>query len=321
MRVFILAVCMFWLCNLAVSQYGPQYSLYMHDRYAFNPAFGGMERSLAAGMQYRSQWAGLRGHPESRMVNVHMPVYRLQGAFGLQMQLESAGAGRAASMLMSYNYIYESSVGLFSLGLRAGIAQKSLDGSKLRAPDGTYEGPVILHHDARLPDGPVSGLGPVLEAGLYYAGNTFETGLSVTGYHPGGFQLDPGIGYRPRPVMHLFAEYFLESFEEVSLYPVFYVKSDLIQTQAEVALWAEWRKVITAGLGYRGFGRNSADAVVIAAGVRLSPKFFLHYGYDIGISGLRSTHEGVHEILLRYNLGKRLGAGLPPRVIYNPRHL
>ena len=63
-------------------QYGMQTSLYMHERYAFNPAFGGMERSLAAGLLYRTQWAGLDGNPESRMINVHMPFYLWQGAIG-----------------------------------------------------------------------------------------------------------------------------------------------------------------------------------------------------------------------------------------------
>ena len=118
-------------------QHSSQYSLYMHERYAFNPAFGGMERSLAAGLLYRSQWGGLNGNPELRMLNVHMPFYLWQGAIGFQLVNESIGAEKQTGFLMSYNYIYESPIGLISTGLRAGIYQKSLDGTKLRAPDGT----------------------------------------------------------------------------------------------------------------------------------------------------------------------------------------
>ncbi|MDQ3015628.1 MAG: type IX secretion system membrane protein PorP/SprF, partial [Bacteroidota bacterium] len=61
--------------------------------------------------------------------------------------------------------------------------------------------------------------------------------------------------------------------------------------------------------------------LILMAGVRLSSRFYLHYGYDIGLSSLQSVHQGTHEIMIRYNLGKMIGAGLPPRTIYNPRNL
>ncbi len=302
-------------------QFAGQYSLFMHERYAFNPAFGGMERSLAAGLQYRSQWAGLEGNPETRMLNVHLPFYLWQGALGFQILSESLGAEKSTAFLASYNYIHESGSGLFSGGLRLGISQRSLDGARLRAPDGTYEGSIINHGDIHLPNGIVNGTSPILEGGMYVAGNEFEAGVSMTGYYPAGIRLGEDIHVSPRPVFHFFGEYFFESFEQVSLYPVVYVKTDFIQTQAEVALRMEWQNLVTAGVGYRGFGRNNFDAIMITAGVRLSPKFFLHYGYDIGLSRLRTVHQGTHELLLKYNLGKTIGAGLPPRIIYNPRHL
>jgi hypothetical protein len=50
-----------------------QNSLYMFDRYAFNPAFGGMESSLAANLEYRTQWAGFPGNPESYMLDAICP--------------------------------------------------------------------------------------------------------------------------------------------------------------------------------------------------------------------------------------------------------
>ena len=49
--------------------------------------------------------------------------------------------------------------------------------------------------------------------------------------------------------------------------------------------------------------------------------YTLSYAYDIGLSALRGSHEGTHEILLNYNLNKLIGAGLPPKIIYNPRFL
>lgn len=302
-------------------QHGTQSSLYMHDRYAFNPAFGGMESSLAAGLQYRSQWAGLPGNPESRTLNLHMPFYLWSGAVGMQLFNETLGAESHTGIALSYNYIYESTVGLWSFGLRGGVIQKKLDGSKLKAPEGFYEGTIIDHQDINLPNGVVNGVSPLVEAGMYFAGDYFETGISMSGYYPSGISLDENIHYSPKPTFHFFGEYFFEIFEQVSLYPVVYVKSDLVETQAEVAIRAEWENIVTAGLGYRGFGSKNIDALLLSAGIRLSPKFYLHYGYDIGLSSLHSSHQGTHELMIRYNLGKMIGAGLPPRTIYNPRNL
>lgn len=302
-------------------QYGMQYSLYAQERYGFNPAFGGMERSLAASLLYRTQWEGLEGNPKTRMMNVHMPFYLWQGALGFQLYNETLGAESATAFMLSYNYIYESNVGLISTGIRAGFYQKSLDGTKLRTPDGSYAGGIIDHQDINLPNGFVSGVSPVLEGGVYFAGDYFEAGLSMTGFFPLGVTLGNDIQYNPKPVFHFFGEYFLESFNDIALYPTIYVKTDIAQVQGEVSLRADWQNTVAASLGYRGFGANSLDAIILSGGVRISPKFFLHYAYDIGLSSLQTAHEGTHEILLTYNLGKRIGAGLPPRVIYNPRNL
>ncbi|MFZ1675756.1 MAG: PorP/SprF family type IX secretion system membrane protein [Saprospiraceae bacterium] len=309
------------MMHWCAAQHVMQNSLYMFDRYAFNPAFGGMESSLVANFQYRTQWAGIPGNPESYMIDTHMPFYLWQGAIGLELFNESIGAEKQTSFLVSYNYIRETSFGLFSLGLRAGLSQNSLDGAKLRAPDGFYEGGIIDHQDIDLPNGAVSGISPLFETGLYYAGDYFEAGLSMTGYYPGGIDLGEGIHSDPRPGFHFFGEYFIESFDQISIYPIVYIKSDLIETQAELSVRAEWQNIATAGIGYRGFGNNNLDALILSAGVRLSPKFYLNYAYDLGLSSLNSAHQGSHEILIRYNLGKKIGAGLPPRTIYNPRNL
>ncbi len=306
--------------HCAAAQHATQSSLYMHDRYAFNPAFGGMESSLAVGLQYRTQWAGLPGNPETRSINAHMPFYLWQGAIGIQLLNESLGAETHTGFTLSYNYIRETPIGLWSFGVRAGLSQQSLDGTKLIAPEGIYEGSIINHQDINLPNGLVNGISPMAEAGVYFAGDYFEAGISMSDYYPSGIKLEE-IKYSPKATYHFFAEYFIETFEQVSIYPVVYIKSDLVETQAELSVRAEWENILTAGVGYRGFGGNNLDALILSAGVRLSPKFYLHYGYDIGLSSLQSFHQGSHELMIRYNLGKMIGAGLPPRTIYNPRNL
>ena len=58
---------------------------------------------------------------------------------------------------------------------------------------------------------------------------------------------------------------------------------------------------------------------MILAGIKLNEKITLAYSYDLTLSTLREVSDGSHEILINYNLGKPVGKGKMPPVIYNPR--
>lgn len=299
-------------------QSGPHYSLHMLDRYQFNPAFGGMESSLSITGNYRSQWTGIAGNPEQKYVSAHMPFYLWKGALGMAVQHESIGVQKILSATISYNYVLETNIGLFSAGFAAGITQQSLDGSLLQTPEGEYEGPTILHNDPILPTTLVNGIAPLFHAGVYYAGDYFEGGLAVSGYTPGNIRLE-NFEIRDRAVINFFGEYFIEPWTDISLYPTVYITSDLVQTQTNVAIRAEYKDFLTLGTGVRGYNGNTLDAVMIFGGLRVSDHMHLYYAYDLSLSALSKVTEGSHELMLRYNLNKVIGAGLPPPVIYSPR--
>jgi type IX secretion system PorP/SprF family membrane protein len=168
-----------------VAQSQPQYSLHMLDRYQFNPAFAGMESSLSVTANYRAQWLGISGNPEQRYINMHLPFYLWKGALGMSLQHESIGAQKILNATVSYNYVTEIKFGLLSVGISGGVSQQTLDGTVLRAPDGEYEGPTILHNDPILPNTVVHGLAPLVQAGVYFAGVMFEAGVAFTGSSPG----------------------------------------------------------------------------------------------------------------------------------------
>src|SRR5690606_21619471 len=159
---FLLLSILLLAASAGRAQHLGQHSLFMQDRYGFNPAYGGMERSLAAGLHYRSQWAGLEGNPEYRALTAHMPFYLWQGGVGVQLTNQMIGAERQTTFALSYNFVAQSTIGVFSAGLRAGLMQKRLDGTRLRAPEGFYEGILIDHLDPNLPNGVVSGVAPLL---------------------------------------------------------------------------------------------------------------------------------------------------------------
>lgn len=315
--VFLFAVIC-WPSSNLVAQQAPQYSLYMLNRYQFNPAYAGMDGSLSINGSYRSQWTGIPGNPVQQNLNAHMPLYLLKGAIGISLDNERIGAESTLRAKVSYNFVEELDAGFLSFGLAAGIHQKSLDGAALRAPDGDYEGSIIIHNDAELPQAKVNGFAPEIAAGIYFVGRGFEVGLSLTDFLIGDVQMD-GATFKGRAAFNLFGEYYIEDLGEFDLYPTVYVRSDLVQTQIEAGIRAVYEDFLMVGTGIRGYSGTTIDAFTVMLGLKVSPNLDLAYGYDVTLSPLNQVSSGSHELVLRYNLNKVIGAGLPPPVIYSPR--
>ena len=325
-RLYILLVFLFLGSISSLAQQAPQYSLYMLNKYSFNPAYAGFDNSLSINGVYRKQWVGLNSSPSSQNVNAHLPIYYLGGGLGINLENDALGAERNASASISYNYMLPvSKTSMLSIGIAAGLIQKSLDGTKLRAPDGVYtEPPAIIDHlDDFIPIGNVSAIAPLLNVGVYFHNEKFEIGLASSNIVEPTVSLEAINLTEIMFVRNYFANlaYHFELGRNFTLHPSLFLKSDLIETQIEISTIAKYNDNIFGGVSFRGYNSNSFDAVVLLAGYKLNENLTLAYAYDITVSGLREVNRGSHEIMLNYNLNKNLGKGKLPKIIYNPRFL
>jgi hypothetical protein len=99
------------------------------------------------------------------------------------------------------------------------------------------------------------------------------------------------------------------------------VKSNISQTQIDFSLTTRYNENIFVGTSFRGYHSESLDAVALIGGFKLNEKITIGYSYDLTLSNLSTVSNGSHEILINYNLGKPIGKGKPPKIIYNPRSL
>ena len=153
------------------AQQDTQYSMYMHNKYAFNPAYAGMDESLSLTGVYRKQWAGLTGAPASQNVSIHMPFYYLSGGIGANLDSDVVGAHRNTKVTLSYNYYLDlNKSNRLAIGLAGGVIQQSWNGSELRAPEGEYnigQDPIFSHNDDFLPVSNVNAIAPTIGCLLY----------------------------------------------------------------------------------------------------------------------------------------------------------
>ncbi|MFT5167656.1 MAG: type IX secretion system PorP/SprF family membrane protein [Saprospiraceae bacterium] len=324
-RLYILSVFLFATSTLLLGQQAPQYSMYMLNKYSYNPAYAGFDNSLSVTGVIRKQWVGLDSSPSTQNINAHMPVYYLGGGLGINLENDELGAERNASASISYNYMIPvSKASTFSIGIAAGIIQKSIDGTNLRAPQGDYsEPPSIIHNDDLIPTGKVSSIAPLINAGVYFHNEKFEIGLASSNIAEPKTSLEGFSLAEITYVRNYFANlaFNFEVGRNFTLQPSVLLKSDLVETQIEFSTIARYNDNIFGGVSFRGYNSNSFDAVVILAGYKLNENLTLSYAYDITLSGLSEVSRGSHEIMLNYNLNKNIGKGRLPKIIYNPRFL
>lgn len=303
------------------AQQAAQYSLYTFNTLQYNPAYAGLDNSLSITGGLRRQWVGLEGSPFSQYINAHLPLYYLRGGAGISFENDALGAEQFTSVLLSYNYQIETGSGVWALGVGGGWVQRTLDGQKLRTPDGQYTEPgVIDHEDDLLPLGIETASVTTFTAGLYYQSERIEGGIGVRHLTEpktplGQLQLPLSRTY----FLNLGFHFDLNG--SFTIHPSLMVQSDFAQTQAQAGVMVKYNDNIFGGAAFRGYSNKTIDAAILMAGFKLSEKITLAYAYDLTLSGLSSVSNGSHEIVLNYNLGKRIGAGRPPRIIYNPRSL
>jgi len=315
-----LTICFLLMCTSfqLLAQQESQYSLFMFNPMAYNPAYAGMDFSLSATGVFRRQWVDLDFTPTTQQVNVHSPIPQLFGGVGISFDNDQYGAEQMTRFGLAYAYQLSLGEGVLSLGAQANITQRSLNGSLLRTPGGTYSDGSIDHNDPILPLANESGSSPAFDLGVYYQQESWELGIGVRNITESATELN-SLAIRNVRNFSLSGKADINLTSILKLSPYLLIQSDGVQTQTSIAAIAEYNDNIFLGAAFRGYNTDSRDAVAIIGGFRISPKLKLAYAYDVTISGLKQVTSGSHEILLNYNLNQRYVFSKPPNTIYHPR--
>jgi len=271
---------------------------------------------------HRSQWVGFEGNPKSQLLSFTSPLRNLNSAGGIVVINDMVGAERNTFVAVSYGYKTSFKFGALSGGISAGMVQKALDGSQLRAPQGQYD-ETFTHNDDLIPEGQTSGWAPDFSAGIWFNTKNFYTGLSTTHIFENKVKSSAPGGTAKLMIDRIFygvAGYALGLSKNVKLKPAVLVKSDLVTAQMDFSVLCHFKENIWGGVSFRGYSTSTLDAAVGLFGFRLGRNFNVTYAYDVSVSDIGPFNSGSHEISLNYQipLKDRSKAG---KIIYNPRFL
>lgn len=327
----VLFVSMVLLAMKGHGQQNIQFTQYIFNSIAVNPAYTGYKEEWFGQMGLRSQWSGWDGAPKTGSISIDGvldPVEKRHGV-GLQVTADKLGAQSATSIFANYSLrlqLDQADEHRLALGVAGGVTQYGLDGNKLSP---------VERNDWAIPDHMITTWRPDIRLGVYYSNPKWYAGVSVQdlfsnsnssedfqfnqnsleslyrkihGYFIAGalFELEPGLLLRPSLL----------------------VKDDFKgPTSLDLNAMFIFNDKFWIGGGYRTRARifdreynnvsvNKLSSLNSLSGIAqfyVSPKLRVGYSYDHMLNRMSGLQNGTHEITLGITFGKSYRQILSPR--------
>lgn len=312
-RIIWIAVAL-WCSLLASAQTDVQLSQYYAVPSFYNPAAIGLTDNIQLRAGSRLQWVGIDNAPKAFLFTGNMPLKLFGKRFGvgIMVQQESAGLFRNLSVGVQAGYKIKLWKGELTASLQIGYANEVFKGSDVYIPDDDdyHEGT-----DEALPQTDVSGNALDLGVGVFYNHKWFWSGVSCThinsptitfsddagsttgGGTGGSTETAKNYEFQLRRTLYFIAGSNIPIKNTLfEVMPSVLVKSDFSFTRAELTGRVRYKKLFTAGVGYR------FDDAIIATLAAEYKGFFIGYSFDYPTSAISKASSGSHEIILGYNL-------------------
>jgi len=289
-----------------MAQQDAQYTQYMYNTLAVNPAYAGSRGVLSINALHRSQWVGLDGAPTTQTVNFNTPVSERVGV-GLSIVNDRIGNGTNQDTyfdaVVSYT-IPTSQTGKLSFGLKAGGHSLNIDFNQLQNYNNEANSIGLSNIDQKF--------SPNFGAGIYYHTDSFYAGLSVPNFlTTEHFDNSTATLAQERMNFYLITGYVFNLNPDLKFKPAALVKA-VSGAPLQVDLSANFmlNNKFTLGAAYRWDAAFSG-----LFGFQITDQFMLGLAYDKETTELGNTtfNDGSFEVLLRYEFRAKVKNVIAPR--------
>lgn len=298
---FLLAIA----CSLSVSaQQDPQYSMYMFNGLAINPAYAGSAEGLNANVLYRTQWTGIPGAPKTIVANAHRSFLDESVGAGISFNNDQIGVLDRNTISLAGSYHLKFKHSKLAFGIQMNYAQYNIGlGDVQHSNDNTFD-PTF---GANLSESTIN-----FGAGAFYYSDNFFAGISVPAIlnnNLSATEVTGGNNAIEVPQFLYQAGYIWNVDPMIDLKPSLLVKhTQGAPIQFDVNFNAYYRKFIGVGVGYR-----SNNAAVAMLECQVHPYVKIGYAYDRELTDIGVFAKHTHEILLRFVVGQN-GKQVSPRL-------
>ncbi len=289
-KIAYLALFVF-MNGLSWAQQLPQFSQYMFNQYAFNPAYCGVTPSWEAVTNNRYQWVGITDAPRTFTLSAQGPLKKENMGLGGYIYTDNVGPTRRLGFQTSYAYhVRLNETMQLSFGLSMGFNQWMLDADKIT----TYDPGDFYFSSGLLKSADMDGkFGMYLYHDDWYFGASVEqmlhnkitfltTQTSSESYMEDHFYFHGGYTF------HLD--------EDWDLQPTALLKLGLpAPPKFDINLITTYKKSVWVGFGYR-----TNDACTAMLGYCYKNQLRIGYSFDFTTTDLRNYNSGTHELMMAF---------------------
>lgn len=319
--LFLLSVLAIFLLdahtNKVYAQQDAQYSMYMFNGLAVNPAYAGSRERLAIMALYRHQWAGFgEGVPRTAVVNAHAPLLNDRIGLGLSVASDNIGPTNMVNVVASYAYRLpvgkDKWAGKLCFGLNAQFTTYRQRWSEITTNDPS---------DPSFSYSSETQFNPNFGAGVYYYNEKMYVGASMphmlNASLDNNFKLE-GTDLVARQYRHYFitAGAIFKLSENVKLKPSVlfkYVNNTPFQGDYNVSFL--FKEALWVGASFRSSFQEPV-AVIGILEYMFAKHWRLGYAYDHTLSDIGAYQSGSHEIMVSYEFGGKDKYLSPRRMSY-----
>ena len=322
LRVYILLWGLAVFAECASAQQTVQFSQYVFNGLAVNPAYAGYKEDWTVNLADRIQWAGFPGAPQTGVTSIDgTATNNNKVGLGLIATFDRLGPETISSIYANYAYrlqLDELDTKRLCFGLGFGAEQYSLNGSEFNPIDAG---------DAGVPAGLVSKFTPDFRFGVYYYSPKVYFGASVFNLLAQAIDNIDGDTplIKPDRTLYLTSGTLLPLSDGVDLRPSIMIKEDFKgPTNLDVTTFLAFNRKVWLGASYSTAvpiwnksnlqnNLDNADAFTAIAEFYINEHFRVGYSYDFTTSKLANYQSGSHEISLTLSFGRAAQRIVSPR--------
>lgn len=283
------------LVQFLKAQQLPQYTQYMLNDLAINPAIAGKDNFADVRSNNRYQWVGMTDAPRTYMLTLHSPLKNKHMGLGTHIYTDIVGPTRRIGISLAYAYrIKIAEKTRLSFALSAGIQQWGIDGHKLILHDAGDDNLLTQYQTKTVPD---------FGAGLYVHNEKWYVGFSAPQLYQSPIKLYKDGDDKGTLVRHfiLNAAYKIDISDDFKIEPSFLVKyATPAPIEIDFGTRVIYQEQVWLGIGYR-----HKDAITGLIGFMYKNYLMIGYSYDFTTSNLKKYSSGTHELMLGLRFSKQ----------------
>ncbi|MBK8698902.1 MAG: type IX secretion system membrane protein PorP/SprF [Saprospiraceae bacterium] len=154
----------------------------------------------------------------------------------------------------------------------------------------------------------------------FFRNERWQAGLSLSDWPAHDVDIQNSV-FGLNTQLSAFFQWQYDFSQNIQFQPNLVMRTDFVSTQTEINALMRINGNIFGGVMLRGYSSSSLDALGFSIGHKINRRYAVFYNYDAGISALKRSNEGSHELILKVNFYNLPATGIPPKIIYNPRFL